>query len=172
MTTVVVGDRPAELQDWLDRRRELGQDGYDEVWDGVYHVAAMAHGRQGRLQHELPFALRGRARAAGLIGSGPVNIGRPENFRVPDAVYLRTGETALWNPTAAIVVEIVSPDDESRLKFDFYFRAGVEEVLILDPQERTVEWYVRGGDGFVAAEGSALLGVAATRLHDEIDWPD
>ena len=171
MTTVLAGDRPAELQEWLDRRRALGQDGYDEVWDGVYHVA-MAHGRQGRTQVELAFALRAPASAAGLTGSGPVNIGHADNFRVPDHVYFRTRSTALWNPTAAIVVEIISPHDESRLKFDFYFRAGVEEVLLVDPQVRTIEWYVRGSDAFDAADGSVVLGVSATELAAEIDWPD
>lgn len=173
MTTVLVGDPPVELQEWLDRRRELGQDGFDEVWDGVYHVAPMAHGRQGATDHEVLHVLRARSRAAGLRGSGPINIGPgPHDFRVPDAAYLRTRKTALWNPTAAIVVEVISPNDESRLKSEFYFRAGVQEVLLVDPLERIVEWYVRGDDGFVTAEGSVLLGVTATRLHDEIEWPD
>lgn len=172
MTTVLVGDPPAELQAWLDRRRELGQDGFDEVWDGVYHVAPMAHGRQGATEHEVAFALRGRARAAGLRSSGPINIGRPDDYRVPDAVYLRTRETALWNPTAAIVVEILSPDDESREKFGFYFAAGVEEVLLVDPLERTAEWFVRGEAAFVAADRSALLDVSTAGLIAEIEWPD
>lgn len=172
MTTVLVGDPPAELQVWLDRRRELGQDGFDEVWDGVYHVSPMAHGRQGASDEELAVALHGRARAAGLRGSGPVNIGVPGNYRVPDRVYLRTRETALWNPTAAVVVEIISPNDESRQKFGFYFAAGVEEMVLVDPLARTVEWFVRGADAFVPAQGSALLDVTAAALAGEIEWPD
>ncbi|WP_300011194.1 Uma2 family endonuclease [Pseudonocardia sp.] len=172
MTAVFLHDPPEVLQEWLERRRALGQDGFDEVWEGVYHVAPMAHGRQGRTEHALVLALHGRARSAGLVGSGPVTIGRPDDYRVPDAVYLRTRETELWNPTAAIVVEILSPNDESRRKFDFYFRAGVEEMLLVDPLERTVEWYVRGADAFVPAERSALLGVTAAGLAAEIEWPD
>jgi Uma2 family endonuclease len=172
MTAVFVNDAPAELEEWLERRRALGQDGFDEVWDGVYHVVPMAHGRQGAMDHELAFALRTAAKAAGLRGSGPINIGHPMDYRVPDAVYLRTRQTAMWNPTAAIVVEILSPNDESRQKFDFYFRAGVEELLLVDPLERTVEWYVRGVDAFVAADGSTLLGVTATGLAADIEWPD
>lgn len=172
MTTVLVGDPPAELQAWLDRRRELGQDGFDEMWDGVYHVAPMAHGRQGRTEDEVAGALRTPARAAGLYGSGPVNVGSPGNYRVPDRVYLRTRETALWNPTAAIVVEILSPNDESRQKFGFYFAAGVEEMLLVDPLARTVEWFVRGADAFVPVQGSALLDVTAAALAGEIEWPD
>lgn len=172
MTTVVVGEPPAELQAWLDRRRELGQDGFDEVWDGVYHVAPMAHGRQGATEHEVAFALRAPSRAAGLRGSGPINIGHPDDYRVPDAAYLRIRETALWNPTAAIVVEVISPNDESRQKFGFYFAAGVEEMLLVDPLARTVEWFVRSSGAFVPAEGSALLDVTAAGLAAEIEWPD
>ncbi len=172
MTAVLLHETPAVLQEWLDRRRALGQDGFDEVWDGVYHVAPMAHGRQGATEHEVAFALRAPAKSAGLRGSGPINIGQPQNYRVPDAAYLRTRETALWNPTAAIVVEIPSPNDESRDKFDFYFRSGVEEMLLVDPLERTVEWFVRGPDAFVAADASTLLGITAAGLATEIEWPD
>lgn len=172
MTAVLLRDPPEVLREWLARRRALGQDGYDEVWDGVYHVVPMAHGRQGRMQDELAFALRDAARTAGLIGSGPVNIGLPDDFRVPDRVYLRTRETALWNPTAAIAIEILSDRDESRRKVGFYFAHGVEELLLVDPQERTVEWYLRGPHGFVAADGSALLGVTTEDLLAAIDWPE
>lgn len=172
MTAVLLHETPAVLQEWLDRRRALGQDGFDEVWEGVYHVAPVAHGRQGWMDEEIAFALLARARAAGLRGSGPINIGHAQDYRVPDAAYLRARETALWNPTAAIVVEVVTPNDGSRRKADFYFRAGVEELLLVDPLERTVEWFVRGPEGFVEADASALLGVAAQELHDEIEWPD
>jgi Uma2 family endonuclease len=172
MSIVVVGEPPVQIQDWLEWRRAHGLDGFDEVWEGVYHVVPMAHGRQGHTEFEVAAALRGPARAAGLRGSGPVNIGKAADYRVPDAAYFRTRSTALWNPTAAIVVEIVSPGDESREKFGFYFRAGVEEVLVVDPLARTVEWFVRGTDGFVPAPSSALLRVTAEQLHADIEWPE
>ena len=91
------------------RRRELGQDGFDEVWEGVYHVAPMCHGRHGRTELILARVLGPRADEAGLSGSGRLNIGGPDDYRVPDQAYLRDPETALWNPTAAVVVEIISP---------------------------------------------------------------
>lgn len=158
------------LREWLDRRRELGQDGFDEIWDGVYHVAPVAHGRQGATDEELTVALHSRARAAGLRGSGPVNVGGPGNHRA--RVHLRSRKTALWNPTAAIVVEIISPDDESRQEFGFHFDAGVEAMLLVDPRERTVEWFVRGDTAFVATDRSALLDVSTAELIGEIEWPD
>lgn len=171
MTAVLLKHPPQVLDEWLERRRALGQDGYDEVWDEVYHVVPMAHGRQGRLQVRLTVALDEQARRAGLEASGPVNIGRPGNFRVPDGAFFRGADTALWNPTAAIVVEILSPDDDSWLKLGFYFDHGVEELLYVDPDERTVQWFVRDDDAFAAADASALLAVTATALHDRIDWP-
>jgi Uma2 family endonuclease len=76
------------------------------------------------------------------------------------------------NPTAAFVVVILSPEDESRAKLPFYFRVGVEEVLLVDPDERTIEWLVRAEDAFEPADGSTLLGVTSAALADRIDWPE
>ncbi len=42
MRTVIVGKRPPELEDLIERRHALGQDPFDEVWRGEYH------GHQGR----------------------------------------------------------------------------------------------------------------------------
>lgn len=39
MATLVLGPTPPELTGFLERRRSMGQDRFDEVWEGVYHVA-------------------------------------------------------------------------------------------------------------------------------------
>lgn len=111
------------------------------------------------------------ARRAALELQGPSNVGTSRDFRVPDLVFLRRQEHPVWNPTAAIVVEVVSPGDESRHKFAFYHRVGVEEVLVVDPEVRTVEWFVRAPDAFRPADGSAILAIAGTALTELIDWP-
>jgi Uma2 family endonuclease len=115
--------------------------------------------------------LRRTARAAGLWPSGALKIGHPDDYRVPDRAYLRDRDTALFAPTAALVVGIVSPDDETRSKLAFYFAVAVEELLVVDPETRTVEWMTRGPDGFVVAGASLLLGLTTTDLHAAIDWP-
>jgi Uma2 family endonuclease len=69
------------------------------------------------------------------------------------------------------VVEVVSPGDESRLKFGHYFRMGVEESLIVDPSRHTVEWFERGPDAFRPSDGSRLLGLTGADLATAIDWP-
>jgi hypothetical protein len=44
-------------------------------------------------------------------------------------------------------------------------------VLIVEPEARTVEWFVRGPDAFQLADGSALLGISTAELIAAIDWP-
>jgi Uma2 family endonuclease len=73
---------------------------------------------------------------------------------------------------ADLVVEIVSPGDESREKFGFYFRAGVKEFLIVDPDAHTVEWFVRTNSEFHLAERSNLLSISTAELAKAIDWPE
>ncbi len=169
--TVVVGEPPAPLAAWLRSRRELGQDLFDEVWDGEYHVVPAAHSRHAVVQAQVAVLLHGPARAHGLWPAGPANIGESGNFRVPDHVIFADHPTGVFEPTAAIAVEVVSPGDETYQKFGFYFDRGVRELLIVDPQRRAVEWYTRGPGGFERVDGSALLELTESALTAEIDWP-
>lgn len=155
----------------IARRRALGQDLFDEVWDGDYHMAPAPSGRHGAVDDEVAGILRPLAKRAGLQGRGPANVGTPNNYRVPDHSYYADRSSRVFYPSAEIVIEIVSPNDESRLKFDFYFEVGVKEVAIIDPNARTVEWYARGDTGFRQVEGSDLLGISADDLTKQIDWP-
>jgi hypothetical protein len=47
--TVVLGPRPRELEGLIQRRRALGIDAFDEVWEGSYH-AAPAHPAHGYVE--------------------------------------------------------------------------------------------------------------------------
>jgi Uma2 family endonuclease len=49
---------------------------------------------------------------------------------------------AVWVPTAAVVIEIESPDDETRDKLDFYADHGVDELLIVSAEAQSVSWLV------------------------------
>jgi Uma2 family endonuclease len=171
MRTLFVTDPPPPVEDWLARRRALGQDRFDEVWEGDYHVAPAPSGRHAQVDDRLGRVLGPLADGAGLKGATTCNIGGPSDYRVPDRAWFRTGGLDVWNPTAAIVAEIVSPGDESRRKFDFYHRVGIEEVLIVDPDARTMEWFARGDEAFRPAERSTLLGISAVDLAAAIDWP-
>ena len=60
---------------------------------------------------------------------------------MPDGGILRPGPDQLYYPTAALVVEIVSPEDESWAKLPFYSAHDVNEVLIVDPKNtRPIGW--------------------------------
>ena len=69
-------------------------------------------------------------------------------------------------------MEVVSPDDETFAKFDFYAAHGVEELLIADPTLRSVQFFVLAEGGrYVEVESSALLGVRAAEVTSAIAWP-
>lgn len=171
MRTIVL-DPPPELQSWLERRQRLGHDLFDEVWAGVYHVAPAPGPRQGRVDDEVATLLKPYAVAAGLHGSGPLNIGvDSDDYRVPDRAYYRDVPTSVFVPSVPIVVEIVSPRDETWTKLDFYYARGVDEVLIVDPDRQQVQWLARGPTSMEPADGSALLGLSSAELAEAIDWP-
>lgn len=167
----LLNEPPQVMQTWLERRRELGQDLYDEMWEGVYHVAPAPHPAHGYLDDELAVLLRPHVRAAGLYGSGPLNVGNPQDYRVPDRAYTRGRATRTFVPTVAVAVEILSPHDESLDKLDFYFAHEVEELLIVDPANHDVRWLVRGAQAFEGASASQLLGLDSKTLQSAIDWP-
>ncbi len=171
MRTVVVGDPPAEIVAFLARRRALGQDHHDEVWEGDYHVVPAAHPWHGQVDAELAALLRPGAKAAGLFITTQFNLGTAEDYRVPDGGYHRASPSEVYVPTAAIVVEVVSPGDETWAKFDFYARHDVDEICIADPRRQEVHWFVLAGAGYDEAPASPLLGVVTAELAGGIDWP-
>lgn len=170
MRTVVLGPHP-ELEAIIASRRALGQDLYDEVWGGEYHMAPAPSGPHALLQARLLILLDEFAQRAGLIASGPFNLGRLGDFRVPDGGYHRTAPPGVWVDTAAIVVEIVSPDDETYAKFDFYAGRGVDEIIVADPATKLLRCFLGTGAIYEQSEKSDLLGVEASYLTAETDWP-
>jgi len=170
MTTVVLGHEPV-IEAWLADRRAKGLDGRDEVWEGVLHVAPHEHGRNGAVASELQALLRPPARAAGLLAGGSFNLGAPTDFRVPDLGWHRGSPDALYFDTAALVVEVLSPGDESYRKLDFYARHGVEELWIVDPLERSVRMWALQDGVYKERTASALLGLSVADVRDGVAWP-
>jgi Uma2 family endonuclease len=103
---------------------------------------------------------------------GQSNLGESEHdFRVPDGALHRSPPTGVWHPTAALVIEIVSPGDESWEKLPFYAAHDVDEVLIVDPQERSVGWLALEGSEYGPLEHSGLVDLGARGLAEQLDWP-
>ena len=77
----------------------------------------------------------------------------------------------MWHPTAALVVEVVSPGDETWEKLGFYAAHAVDEVLIVDPQRRAVDWLALSDSHYHPIERSGLIDLGVIDLLARIDWP-
>ncbi len=156
----------------MERRHQSGLDRLDEIWEGVYHVVPAPSGPHATIESQLHRLLGPFAAAVGLTMTGQCNLGESEqNFRVPDSALHRNPPTGVWNPTAAMVVEIVSPNDETWEKLPFYAAHHVDEVLIVDPQERTVSWLGLAGEEYRQIERSGLVDLGTGDLAKQLDWP-
>ncbi len=151
---VVMLDAPRSL---IEQRARLGQDRWDEVWEGVLHMVPPPSYEHQRLGTLLLVFLEPIARGRGLLASYETGVFRPEageaDFRVPDLVVARPQQVTARGVEggAEMVVEIRSPNDESVEKLPFYQALGVQEVLLIEPGERTVELYVLRGGRYHAA---------------------
>jgi Uma2 family endonuclease len=170
--TVVLGTRPPELDEIIHRRQALGQDRLDEVWEGDYHMAPAPHQWHGYVVNRLIIALEPLLHRAGLVSTDAFNLGAPDDFRVPDIGLHRALVDSAFVPTAALVVEVVSPGDESWEKFDFFAAHAVDEVLIADPHRRELALFVLDDREYRRVEASRLLGIDAATLHTAVHWPD
>lgn len=168
---MVLGPRPAELQALIARRQSLGLDGYDEVWKGEYHMAPMAHPFHGYLYDQVTVLLQPLVKQAGLVSTAAFNLGQPDDFRVPDGGIHRTLPEALYVPTAAAVIEIESPHNETWEKLGFYAERAVAEVLVVSRSDRSAAWLVLEGNSYSLADHSTLLGSASAHLAANINWP-
>ena len=138
----------------------------------IYHLVPASSGAHGDIESQLHAILRPLAQQAGLKMIGQSNVGESEHdFRVPDGALHRSPPNGVWHPTAALVIEIVSPGDESVEKLPFYAAHDVDEVLIVDPQERSVSWLVLEGGEYRPVERSGLVDLRARALAEQLDWP-
>lgn len=161
------------LDELLVHRRRAGLDRLDEVWEGVLHMVPAPSGEHAEITQQLAVILDRPARAAGLVPTmGEFNVGESEHdYRVPDGGLHRQRPRGVWFPTVALVVEIVSPGDESWEKLPFYARHGVDEIVVVDPGEQTVSWLVLTGGEYRAIERSRLIDLGSADLVERIDWP-
>lgn len=149
-----------EIEELLAKRRRLGLDACDEVWEGVLHVSPPPHDAHGLVQGDVYFALQTQIRRYGLgrlrIGSGvrQPRSGR-KNFRVPDLTFLRSDQhrsvVRRWiEVPVALVVEIRSPREVVRAKLPFYAARQVEEVLWIGWETLEIELHRLSGDRYIA----------------------
>ena len=171
MRTVVLGERPPELEALIARRRALGLDIFDEVWEGDYHMNPAPAGPHSWIDQQLAELVGPRARQSGLWMGDAFNLGVVDDFRVPDRGIHTAPPIQTWFDTAVVVIEVESPGDESWDKLGFYAARHVDEVLIVSPEKRTVTWLRLEGDEYVDRGGSAALGMTSAELSGQLEWP-
>ena len=127
----------------IHRRRRLGLDRKDEVWDGRYIIMTAPDNVHQEFVAELVFILTLVVKRAGLGNVYPGgNISDREekwtsNYRVPDVTVFLNDNPAEnrnthWFGGPDLAIEIVSDNDKSRKKLDFYASVATRELLIVD----------------------------------------
>jgi Uma2 family endonuclease len=167
-------------EDLLAERRRTGADLWDEMWEGVLHLVPTPSGWHQRFGTKLLVVLTPIAEALGLSASYETGLYRSdESYRTPDLVFSLVEQHTKRGVEggAELVVEILSPNDETYEKLPFYEAFPVREVLVLNPDTRAIELFtLRGGKYHaVAADDrgvvrSAVLGVGfATRPGPKLE---
>lgn len=174
MPTLVFDPQPAEIEQLLARRRELGIDRWDEVWEGVLHMIPPPSHEHQVIASRLHRLLGPLADEAGLELTAEVGIGSDEhNYRAPDLALHRPGDVQpQWHHTAAMVVEIVSPNDKTWDKLDFFAAHHVDELLIVDPQLRAIDWLELTAGEYRPLVRSGLIKLSPSELAARMDWPE
>jgi Uma2 family endonuclease len=163
---------PAEL---LEQRRSAGVDRWDEMWEGVLHMVPPPSGRHQRFGMELALVLAPLAKARGLVPSYETGLfGTDDDYRVPDQVYAdpeRATDRGV-DGAAELVVEILSPGDETYEKLDWYARLSVAEILVVDPDSRAVELFASRAGRAVLVQPGADVTLRLTSLGADMRTTD
>jgi Uma2 family endonuclease len=174
MPTLVMDPAPVEIDALIEHRRRLGLDHRDEVWQGVLHMNPPPTGEHQYVLQQLSVLLDPLARDVGLVAViNEFGLGREgkDNYRVPDGGLHRGLPRGVYQSTAALVIEIVSPGDESWEKLPFYAAHDVNELLIVDPRDRSVSWLALEDGEYQPIERSTLIDLGQSDLAEQIDWP-
>ncbi len=158
----------------LAERARLGLDGRDEMWDGELHMVPPPTQGHQLLGSRLLRVLGPLADERGLHLTYETGFfRRSDDYRVPDlAAYGADVVKRRGVDGAELVIEILSPGDESRVKIPWYFARGCREVLIVEPDTLAVEMHTP--DGLRDPVTSEVLGCSFTTEHGpelRITWP-
>jgi Uma2 family endonuclease len=155
----------------LEERRRMGVDRWDEMWWGELHMVPPPAERHQSLGSLLLMALGPLAHARGLKISYEIGLfSADDDYRVPDLGVYRPDQASArgLENAAELVVELVSPDDESRAKLPWYAER-VREVVLVDRDTLAVEVFRANGGRAEPVEppASEVLGCAFERLDDD-----
>ncbi len=159
----------------LDERRAKGLDKSDEMWEGELHMVPPPSDRHQEVAGRLYRVFAAIAEAKGMVARYEGGLFRPDvddDYRVPDQAYARAelrSERGIEG-AASLVVEILSPNDETYRKLDWYASVGVGEVLVVEPESRRVELFASRDGRMVAVEPADIqaLGVRAETVDGKL----
>jgi Uma2 family endonuclease len=148
---------PKQLADLIRDRRKSGGDRYDEIWDGVYVMSPLADNEHQELGLDLAMIIKrclGQdTRVRVFPGCNISNRAKrwKRNYRCPDVAVFLPGNPAEdrqthWYGGPDFAVEIESPFDRSREKFDFYADVGVRELLFIARSPWSLELFHRAAN--------------------------
>jgi Uma2 family endonuclease len=150
---------PVVPPDLLAHRKRTGADAWDEMWNGVLHMAPSPNLNHQDFAAELEAWLRTywtrprRARVFHDCNLAPAG-GWSHDYRIPDLILITPDRLGgmrgdYFEGPPAVVVEIRSPGDESYEKLPFYAQLGVPEVWIIDRDTKQPELHRLGPQGYL-----------------------
>jgi Uma2 family endonuclease len=160
----------------LASRRRIGLDRWDEVWEGVLHMAPAPTDEHQRIVDELIEFLRPLLRKSGrgTLRSG-INVfdeaSPVENYRIPDLTFVAAEHTGIMKPDGIrgggpdAVIEVRSPSDETYDKLPFFAKLGVREVIVIDRDTKVVELFRLAGGQYRPAAADAEGGRPSDALE-------
>ena len=162
----------------IRRRRRLGLDRKDEVWNGRYIVMPDPDNVHQDLVGALLTVLRiviswaklGNAYPGGNISNRTDKW--TSNYRVPDVTVFLNDNPAEnrqthWLGGPDLAVEIVSDNDKSRKKLDFYASVGTRELLIIDRDPWQIELF-RLTNGELISVGQSTIANSNTLTSEVV----
>lgn len=178
MRAVVVHVRDEELAD----RRLKGLDRWDEMWEGVLHMAPAPNVEHQRMLDRMIefFGPLFRRTQRGALFSG-INVfreaGPTSDYRIPDLTFVAAAREHVLHDDGVrgggpdAVVEIRSPEDETYDKLPFFAALGVGEVIVCHRDSKEPQVFRLTGSQYLAVQGdpdgwlvSPALGVRFRRV--------
>ena len=164
----------------LIRFRELtGADRFDEMWEGVLHMApCQTFHHQSHASRLLSFFIEVWCPATGGAAVMQINVSSPErwdqDYRIPDVSVMLPdrvpqGEAVFVQPN--VVFEVRSPGDETYEKLPFYAAVGVEAVVVVERDTKAMQVFALSDASFVlappSADGWTLIAPVGVELRAE-----
>src|SRR5262249_33291968 len=141
----------------LEERRRRGLDRFDEMWEGVLHMAPAPLYEHQRIISGIDRflgSLSERKKRGELVSAINVfneTFAPDTDYRIPDFTFVAAGNEPLLardgirggGPDA--VIEVRSPGDETYEKFPFFARLGVKEVIVIQRDTKKPEIFRLAG---------------------------